>query len=76
MMNFSISLALCIGITLGWLSVSILWFRRISGTFLIDDKDPTKDIFRIELIDKKIDKLPKQKYMVLEVKANVDLSQK
>lgn len=44
------------------------------GVIKIDHNDPGKDIYRLEL--KELDDLPKQKYIVLKVDNNADLSQK
>lgn len=44
------------------------------GVIKIDHNNPDKDIYRLEL--KELDDLPKQKYIVLKVDNNADLSQK
>lgn len=44
------------------------------GILKIDHNNPGKDIYRLEL--KELDDLPKQKYIVLKVDNNADLSQK
>lgn len=44
------------------------------GVIKIDHTNPDKDIYRLEL--KELDNLPKQKYIVLKVDNNADLSQK
>ena len=44
------------------------------GVIKIDHTNPDKDIYRLEL--KELDDLPKQKYIVLKVDNNADLSQK
>ncbi len=44
------------------------------GILKIDHNNPGKDVYRLEL--KELDDLPKQKYIVLKVDNNADLSQK
>lgn len=44
------------------------------GILKIDHNNPGKDIYRLEL--KELDDLPKQKYIVLKIDNNADLSQK
>lgn len=48
-------------------------FRRASGTLRIDQSDPEKDIYRIDIDD--LDNLAKKKRVVLKVDPNADLSQ-
>ena len=48
-------------------------FRRASGTLRIDQSNPEKDIYRIDIDD--LDNLAKKKRIILKVDPNADLSQ-
>lgn len=54
--------------------IPIFWmFHHMSGTFFIDETDPSKDIFRITLNDAKIHKFYKWRFIVLKVEAHAKL---
>lgn len=55
--------------------IPIIWMKRhMSGTFYIDDTNPTKDIFRISLRDEKIHKFYKWTFIILRVEAHAKLT--
>ena len=60
---------------LGSVVVNIIYFKSTSfGTLNIDDSNPEKDVYRIDI--EHLDKIAKKKYIQLKVKTGVDLSQK
>ena len=64
-------LGMVVGVILSYIAHTTV---RCFGVIKIDHNDPGKDIYRLEL--KELDDLPKQKYIVLKVDNNADLSQK
>lgn len=63
-----------VGVMVGLLITHLNNRGRLSGRFLIDTTDPTKDIFRIELYDSKIDSIPKRKYILLRTESKTDMN--
>lgn len=41
---------------------------NLTGDFIVNEDDPTKDIYKVVLIDSKIDELSKKKYIVFRVR--------
>ena len=41
---------------------------NLTGDFIVNEDDPTKDIYKMVLIDSKIDELSKKKYIVFRVR--------
>ena len=52
----------------------VMWFRTGYGTLRIDSTNPEKDIYRFEISDGDIDKLPKKKRIMLRIDHNANLS--
>ena len=66
---------LVLGAITGSIITSIIWsIWSASGCLRIDQSNPEKDTYRIEISD--LDKLSKKKRVVLKVDNNADLSQK
>lgn len=64
-----------IGLMVGVILTSIVYFGRVSfGTLRIDRQNPEKDIYRFD-IDGDIVNLPKKKRIVMKIDPNADLSQ-
>ena len=55
---------------IGLLLVGIDICRKLNltGDFIVNEDDPTKDIYKVVLIDSKIDELSKKKYIVFRVR--------
>ena len=64
-------LGMIVGVILSYVAHTTFGCYKVNK---IDHTDPDKDIYRLEL--KELDDLPKQKYIVLKVDNNADLSQK
>lgn len=41
---------------------------NLTGDFIVNEDDPAKDIYKVVLIDSKIDELSKKKYIVFRVR--------
>lgn len=64
-----------LGVIFGSIVVCFLYFKRTeSGTLRIDQSDPEKDVYRLDI--KNLDDLSKKKRIVLKVDPYADLSQK
>lgn len=64
-----------LGVIFGSIAVCFLYFKRTeSGTLRIDQSDPEKDVYRLDI--KNLDDLSKKKRIVLKVDPYADLSQK
>ena len=63
-----------VGVILSYIAYTVHTIFGCVGVIKIDHSNPDKDIYRLEL--KELDDLPKQKYIVLKVDNNADLSQK
>lgn len=63
-----------LGIILGALVTILIYLARTSGTLKIDQTNPEKDVYRLEIND--LDSLIKKQRVVLKVDKNADLSQK
>lgn len=66
-------LALAIGIVIGFM-VALLYLKASSGTLKIDQTNPEKDVYLLELDD--LDNIAKKKRIILKVDSHADLSQK
>lgn len=64
-----------LGVIFGSIVVCFLYFKRTeSGTLRIDQSDPEKDVYRLDI--KNLDDLSKKKRIVLKVDPYANLSQK
>lgn len=67
-------LVFVLGLVVGSIVVNIIWsLNRSSGVLKIDQSNPEKDIYRIELDS--LDNLSKKKRVSLKVDAKANLSQ-
>lgn len=68
---------IAVGVIIGSIVSNILFLitTRASGILKIDQTNPEKDLYSIEILDD-LDKLPRKRRIVLKIKSVKDTSQK